>query len=75
MYYPEAVFLIGASPLTNRRFSGKETSASTSNVVCASKLGHLRAGAVQRGSLTVWLSAEAIDGWHYAGPTQRGEDH
>ena len=27
---------------------------------------------VQRGSLTVWLSEEAIDGWSYTGPTQRG---
>ena len=27
---------------------------------------------VQRGSLTVWLSQEAIDGWRYEGPAQRG---
>ena len=27
---------------------------------------------VQRGSLTVWLSQEAIDGWRYDGPAQRG---
>ena len=27
---------------------------------------------VQRGSVTVWLSEEAMDGWHYAGPAQRG---
>jgi len=27
---------------------------------------------VQRGRLTVWLSEEAMDGWRYAGPAQRG---
>ena len=27
---------------------------------------------VQRGGLTVWLSEEAMDGWRYAGPAQRG---
>ena len=27
---------------------------------------------VQRGTLTVWLSQEAVDGWRYGGPPQRG---
>lgn len=27
---------------------------------------------IDRGSLTVWLSEEALSGWHYQGPTQRG---
>jgi len=29
-------------------------------------------GLNQRGSLTVWFTPEAIDGWHYPGPPQRG---
>ena len=27
---------------------------------------------IDRGSLRVWLSEEALSGWHYQGPTQRG---
>jgi Transposase DDE domain len=27
---------------------------------------------VERGSLTVWVAAEALQGWRYAGPPQRG---
>ena len=27
---------------------------------------------IQRGHLTVWLSEEAVQGWRYAGPPQRG---
>ena len=59
--------------VSSRRPSGKKSSASQKKVVYRVK--HWSAydqALVQRGSLTVWLSAEAINGWRYAGPTQRG---
>ena len=30
------------------------------------------AGLKQRGSLTLWLSPQAIKAWYYQGPTRRG---
>ena len=59
--------------VSSRRPSGKKSFASQKKVVYRVKnwLAYDQA-LVQRGSLTVWLSEEALDSWGYAGPTQRG---
>ena len=59
--------------ISSRRSSGKPATSSKKQVVYHVK--NWRAynrSLVQRGSLTVWLSQEAIDGWRYDGPAQRG---
>ena len=59
--------------ISSRRSSGKPATSSKKQVVYRVK--NWRAynrSLVQRGSLTVWLSQEAIDGWRYDGPAQRG---
>ncbi len=33
------------------------------------------AGLKQRGSLTMWLTPQAIQAWYYQGPTQRGSSY
>ena len=33
------------------------------------------AGLKQRGSLTLWLSPQAIKAWYYQGPTRRGSSY
>ena len=56
-----------------RRSSGKPTASSKKKVVYRVKNWSVyNRSLVQRGSLTVWLSQEAIDGWRYDGPAQRG---
>jgi len=59
--------------VSSRRSSGKKASASQKNTVYRVKnWAAYDPALVQRGSLTVWLSEEAMDGWRYAGPSQRG---
>ena len=59
--------------VSSRRPSGKKSFASQKKVVYRVKNWSAYDQAlVQRGSLTVWLSEEALDSWGYAGPTQRG---
>lgn len=59
--------------VSSRRSLGKKASASQKKTVYRVKnWAAYDQALVQRGSLTVWLSEEAIDGWRYTGPTQRG---
>ena len=59
--------------VSSRRPSGKKSFASQKKAVYRVKNWSAYDQAlVQRGSLTVWLSEEALDSWGYAGPTQRG---
>ena len=59
--------------VSSRRPSGKKSFASQKKVVYRVKNWSAYDQAlVQRGSLTVWLSEEALDSWGYGGPTQRG---
>ena len=57
----------------SHRWSDKQAASSQKQVVYRVKNWAVyNESLVQRGSLTVWLSQEAIDGWRYAGPSQRG---
>ena len=59
--------------VSSRRSSGKKASASQKKTVYRVKnWATYDQALVQRGSLTVWLSDEAIEGWGYTGPPQRG---
>jgi len=59
--------------ISYRRSSAKPTASSKKKVVYRVKNWSVyNRSLVQRGSLTVWLSQEAIDGWRYDGPAQRG---
>ena len=59
--------------VSSRRRSGKQAPASQKKVVYRVKnWATYDKALVQRGSLKVWLREEAIDGWRYSGPTQRG---
>lgn len=59
--------------ISSRRSSGKKTSASQKKKVYRVKnWATYDKALVQRGRLTVWLSEEALAGWRYSGPTQRG---
>ena len=59
--------------IPSHRWSGKQAASSQKQVVYRVKNWAVyNESLVQRGSLTVWLSQEAIDGWRYAGPSQRG---
>ena len=59
--------------VSSRRRSSKKKTATPKKAVYPVKNWTVYDQAlVQRGSLTVWLSEEAIDGWSYTGPTQRG---
>ena len=59
--------------IPSHRWSDKQAASSQKQVVYRVKNWAVyNELLVQRGSLTVWLSQEAIDGWRYAGPSQRG---
>ena len=59
--------------IPSHRWSDKQAASSQKQVVYRVKnWAGYNESLVQRGSLTVWLSQEAIDGWRYAGPSQRG---
>ena len=59
--------------IPSHRWSDKQAASSQKQVVYRVKNWAVyNESLVQRGSLTVWLSQEAIDGWRYAGPSQRG---
>ena len=59
--------------IPSHRWSGKQAASSQEQVVYRIKNWAVyNESVVQRGSLTVWLSQEAIDGWRYAGPSPRG---
>ena len=59
--------------ISSRLPSGKQATASTKKVVYRVKTWAVYNQAlVQRGTLTVWLSQEAVDGWRYGGAPQRG---
>jgi len=59
--------------ISSRLPSGKQATASKKKVVYRVKNWAVYNQAlVQRGTLTVWLSQEAVDGWRYGGPPQRG---
>ena len=59
--------------IPSHRWSGKQAASSQKQVVYRVKNWAVyNESLVQRGSLTVWLSQEAIDGWRYDGPSQRG---
>ena len=59
--------------IPSHRWSGKQAASSQKQVVYRVKNWAVyNESLVQRGSLTVWLSQEAIDGWRYDGPAQRG---
>ena len=56
-----------------RRSSGKKKASSPKEMVYrVSNWSTYNQALIDRGSLTVWLSEEALSGWHYQGPTQRG---
>ena len=56
-----------------RRSSGKKKARSPKKMVYrVSNWSTYNQALIDRGSLTVWLSEEALSGWHYQGPTQRG---
>ena len=57
---------------SRRRSSKKKTTTPKKAVYPVKNWTVYDQALVQRGSLTVWLSEEAIDGWSYTGPTQRG---
>ena len=57
---------------SRRRSSKKKTATPKKAVYPVKNWTAYDQALVQRGSLTVWLSEEAIDGWSYTGPTQRG---
>ena len=59
--------------ISSRLPSGKQATASKKQVVYRVKnWAAYNQALVQRGTLTVWLSQEAVDGWRYGGPPQRG---
>ena len=56
-----------------RGSSGKKKARSPKKMVYrVSNWSTYNQALIDRGSLTVWLSEEALSGWHYQGPTQRG---
>ena len=56
-----------------RRSSGKKKARSPKKMVYrVSNWSTYNQALIDRGSLRVWLSEEALSGWHYQGPTQRG---
>ena len=56
-----------------RRSSGKKKARSPKKMVYrVSNWSTYNQALIDRGRLTVWLSEEALSGWHYQGPTQRG---
>ena len=57
---------------SRRRSSKKNTGSQKKTVYRVKNWAAYDKALVQRGSLTVWLSEEALDGWRYTGPTQRG---
>ncbi len=57
---------------SRRRSSKKKTATPKKAVYPVKNWTAYDQALVQRGRLTVWLSEEAIDGWSYTGPTQRG---
>ena len=59
--------------ISSRLPSGKQATASKKQVVYRVKnWAAYNQALVRRGTLTVWLSQEAVDGWRYGGPPQRG---
>ena len=56
-----------------RGSSGKKKARSPKEIVYrVSNWSTYNQALIDRGSLTVWLSEEALSGWHYQRPTQRG---
>ena len=59
--------------ISPRGSSGKKKARSPKKMVYrVSNWSTYNQALIDRGSLTVWLSEEALSGWHYQGPTQRG---
>ena len=59
--------------ISSRRSFSKPAASSKKQVVYRVKnWSAYNRSLIQRGHLTVWLSQEAIDGWRYDGPSQRG---
>ena len=59
--------------ISSHRSSGKQAAASKKKVVYRVKnWAAYNQALVHRGNLTVWLSQEAVNGWRYRGPAQRG---
>ena len=59
--------------ISSRRSFSKPAASSKKKVVYRVKnWSAYNRSLIQRGHLTVWLSQEAIDGWRYDGPSQRG---
>ena len=59
--------------IPSHRWSDKQAASSQKQVVYRVKNWAVyNESLVQRGSLTVWLSQEAIDGWRYTGPSPHG---
>ena len=59
--------------ISSRRSSSKKKTPSSKKTICRVRNWFTYNQAlVNRGSLTVWLSEDALSGWRYQGPTQRG---
>ena len=59
--------------ISSHRSSGKQAAASEKKVVYRVKnWAAYNQALVHRGNLTVWLRQEAVNGWRYRGPAQRG---
>ena len=58
---------------TSRRSSSKQKTRSPKKTIYRVRnWSTYNQALINRGSLTVWLSEEALSGWRYQGPTQRG---
>jgi len=57
---------------SRRSSSKKKTPSSKKTIYRVRNWSTYNQSLVNRGSLTVWLSEDALSGWRYQGPTQRG---